>query len=98
MTRRSHAAMNCANAITERAATRRCALCLRPCALWHNQARQSHDHLIAGEQHAATTEDVPMKRLAWMLVPLALSAAPSPSSADAIADFYRGKSLRMLIG
>ncbi len=39
-----------------------------------------------------------MKRLAWMLLPLTLSAAPSPSNADPIADFYKGKTLRMLIG
>src|SRR4029453_3782120 len=48
------------------------------------------------EEH---TEDAPMKPFALTLLPLTmLLAAPFPSSADAIADFYRGKTLRMLIG
>src|SRR5215813_7494774 len=39
-----------------------------------------------------------MQRLALMLLSVALWAAPSPSNADPISDFYRGKTLRMLIG
>jgi len=39
-----------------------------------------------------------MKRLALMLLSVALWAAPAPSNADPISDFYRGKTLRMLIG
>src|SRR6478736_2249802 len=41
-----------------------------------------------------------MKRIAYALataVALAIAAAPA-AKADAIADFYKGKSLRMLIG
>ena len=40
-----------------------------------------------------------MKRIAWALSTAAmLIAATPPSNADPIADFYRGKTLRMLIG
>src|SRR5262245_21863313 len=40
-----------------------------------------------------------MRRLANILLPITmLLAMPSPSHADPIADFYRGKTLRMLIG
>src|SRR5262245_48967608 len=40
-----------------------------------------------------------MRRLANILLPITmLLAVPSPSHADPIADFYRGKTLRMLIG
>ena len=40
-----------------------------------------------------------MKRTIWALTCAALMALPSPqASADPIEDFYRGKTLRMLIG
>jgi tripartite-type tricarboxylate transporter receptor subunit TctC len=39
-----------------------------------------------------------MKRTVWALTAAAMLFAATPSNADPIEDFYRGKSLRMLIG
>ena len=39
-----------------------------------------------------------MKRTLWFLTTAALLLAAAPANADAIEDFYKGKSLRMLIG
>jgi tripartite-type tricarboxylate transporter receptor subunit TctC len=40
-----------------------------------------------------------MNRIAWLLTSAAILLAPlTPANADPIADFYKGKSLRMLIG
>src|SRR5437867_11250422 len=44
------------------------------------------------------TEDALMKRIALMLLPLNIVLAAPQASAEPIADFYRGKTLRMLIG
>src|SRR5215208_5266306 len=38
-----------------------------------------------------------MKRTLWFLTTAALLLAAAPANADAIEDFYKGKSLRMLI-
>ena len=39
-----------------------------------------------------------MKRTLWALIGAVLAASVAPAGAEPIADFYRGKSLRMLIG
>ncbi len=41
---------------------------------------------------------MPITRMIWMMTAALTLAAASPAKAEPIADFYRGKSLRMLIG